>query len=1049
MPPPSRKRRATDLDESVDLEYQKGSIVKIELENFMTYSKFSTSTGPYLNLIIGPNGTGKSAIVCGLIIGLAGNITNTGRSGIMSDYIKFGCNSATIKIELFNPRGRNHIIKRRLTRQNEDHCATDWMLDGQKVLMRDIKQLVESLNISVDNLCQCLPQERVVEFVKMNPKELLLKTQEAIGASELIDYFNILLRVGKEVVELKKQYSSLSGTTAEDEQIQQRCEEEVARMKERKQMQKDINLMKVKESWLTFYAARKKFDENKKILDLKKQSLEIQEQSYAPAKESIKKYRDKSRSITSRIQSLVEKKREIFDEMKEMRESLKETVSEENTLINEFEAAVAEEQQRVQKMKDLTSEILTLKNQLKAHESTDALEESRVEVKSELTTVSSDLREVESQLDAAERNRDCLSKQLRDATSLLERNSAIGRRKDLLRSRNDQAYRALRLLEENRVNFRREIHPPMMLSIDVKDAALVKFVEASIPGRDLFAFVCEDKEDLKNFGTLMRTNGLKVSIVMAPENHTQISTELPHHLRSYGFTHTVSSMFTAPDAIMQYLEQQCGISRIPVEVKANVQSPLDNRIDEIKNLRITRFFSSCASYRVASSRYDGASITTSDAIPEPSLLKILNTDDKRAHDDIQQFKSQLESLNQQISQLKESRDSLSIQKKELMRKDNLIKNKIEDRKNLIARIEVKQNELLKRKNSKWNMEEAKRTLFQEITAKRTIFQRKVAKLANKSTQLIECSSTYLSLLADRKALDTISETIESLINRASRNRERLKSSIRELQEIGDKLRNEAVQLKRNAVVISKEKNVQLTEDDRLTKSSESGLAKFPSDVFTLRGRLEALIMKESSLSGTVDEQVEADAARRLQSIANNKRQMNKLKSEIEQKEEILKSTKERWIGPLKELIERINDNFEKFMRHMGYAGQVALFEKEDRYEEYGINIKVKYRARDDLSDLTAFHQSGGERSVATVIYMLALQELSKVPFRCVDEINQGMDATNERKVFDLVVDTAIHNSSQYFLLSPKLLLDLTYNSKMHIHCIYNGPKLDADWACSL
>ena len=41
--------------------------------------------------------------------------------------------------------------------------------------------------------------------------------------------------------------------------------------------------------------------------------------------------------------------------------------------------------------------------------------------------------------------------------------------------------------------------------------------------------------------------------------------------------------------------------------------------------------------------------------------------------------------------------------------------------------------------------------------------------------------------------------------------------------------------------------------------------------------------------------------------------------------------------------------------------------------------------------------------MATALYMLALQELTTVPFRCVDEINQGMDATNERRVFQLLV----------------------------------------------
>jgi len=48
---------------------------------------------------------------------------------------------------------------------------------------------------------------------------------------------------------------------------------------------------------------------------------------------------------------------------------------------------------------------------------------------------------------------------------------------------------------------------------------------------------------------------------------------------------------------------------------------------------------------------------------------------------------------------------------------------------------------------------------------------------------------------------------------------------------------------------------------------------------------------------------------------------------------------------------------------------------------------VKYGDNKPMKELTTF-QSGGERSVATVLYMLALQELSKSPFRCVDEINQ-------------------------------------------------------------
>jgi chromosome segregation ATPase len=49
---------------------------------------------------------------------------------------------------------------------------------------------------------------------------------------------------------------------------------------------------------------------------------------------------------------------------------------------------------------------------------------------------------------------------------------------------------------------------------------------------------------------------------------------------------------------------------------------------------------------------------------------------------------------------------------------------------------------------------------------------------------------------------------------------------------------------------------------------------------------------------------------------------------------------------------------------------------------------VKFHNSTELHELTAHHQSGGERSVSTMLYLMALQELNRCPFRVVDEINQ-------------------------------------------------------------
>lgn len=65
-----------------------------------------------------------------------------------------------------------------------------------------------------------------------------------------------------------------------------------------------------------------------------------------------------------------------------------------------------------------------------------------------------------------------------------------------------------------------------------------------------------------------------------------------------------------------------------------------------------------------------------------------------------------------------------------------------------------------------------------------------------------------------------------------------------------------------------------------------------------------------------------------------------------------------------------------------------VFPLQEEYDKYGIRIRVKFQATTQLHELTPYHQSGGERSVSTMLYLMALQELNRCPFRVVDEINQ-------------------------------------------------------------
>ena len=67
--------------------------------------------------------------------------------------------------------------------------------------------------------------------------------------------------------------------------------------------------------------------------------------------------------------------------------------------------------------------------------------------------------------------------------------------------------------------------------------------------------------------------------------------------------------------------------------------------------------------------------------------------------------------------------------------------------------------------------------------------------------------------------------------------------------------------------------------------------------------------------------------------------------------------------------------------------------------------------------------------------MLSLQAVATAPFRIVDEINQGMDDSNERQVWRLLAKTADSHSAQFLYLAPKVLF---FYSRMLLTCMWVG-----------
>lgn len=79
-----------------------GTINHIILKNFMCHSLLEVKFVNNISMIIGKNGSGKSAILTALVVGLGGKASTTNRGKSVKGFVKAGKTSGSIEIQLCN-----------------------------------------------------------------------------------------------------------------------------------------------------------------------------------------------------------------------------------------------------------------------------------------------------------------------------------------------------------------------------------------------------------------------------------------------------------------------------------------------------------------------------------------------------------------------------------------------------------------------------------------------------------------------------------------------------------------------------------------------------------------------------------------------------------------------------------------------------------------------------------------------------------------------------------------------------------------------------------
>ena len=139
----------------------------------------------------------------------------------------------------------------------------------------------------------------------------------------------------------------------------------------------------------------------------------------------------------------------------------------------------------------------------------------------------------------------------------------------------------------------------------------------------------------------------------------------------------------------------------------------------------------------------------------------------------------------------------------------------------------------------------------------------------------------------------------------------------------------------------------------------------------------------------------------------------------ENREKALEEVKTRmqtWRTVIQSLLDRVNLEYQKILARSQAVGEVRLINEHD-IEAAGLEILVGFKGGKPVP-LNAYTQSGGERTTATMSFLLALQQHVRSPFRAVDEYDVHMDPKNREIIAQMLISTVKNANAQYVVITP-------------------------------
>ncbi|CCK72686.1 DNA repair ATPase SMC5 KNAG_0L00630 [Huiozyma naganishii CBS 8797] len=1032
-----------------------GNVVRLRLHNFVTYSLAEFEFSPSLNMVVGPNGSGKSTLVCALCLGLAGRTEYLGRMKRSDSFIKNGADSARIDVWLAGEDpGTTLKVSRVLTRNHKK--ASLYYVDGVETSEQRVRQLVATQhNIQLDNLCQFLSQERVQEFARLRPDKLLLETVRACDR-QLLDCWTQLAQLQREHISLDKEVQLERETSRTSPRSRQDSEGAVSALRTyentRKQIMTHNQLLpyaQIKEHKASLTRYKTEYQVAKRqlqaLLNDKKPFQQLLEslasgstqEDRAAAKESLTRARIALQELAVQLALLRDNTRDTGTQVAVYRNRTHTIAAE----ITELETA-AEQQQ---------AELVVAKEKIPPQPAVDELTAQKAQLFEEqqraadavAELVANEARTVAREHDRLHRELHDTKKRLlgKDRISVLETGHNGGRDQ----REYEELKRAVLYLRAHADTFANDVVEPPILAVQAQDPLLASYLNRCVDANTSRALTIGNSAAYAQHSESLLSR-FKVNLRELRQGYQRKQPVASEELHRYGFEGYLIDFVRGDPQVIEMLCQQSNIHAIPVSRRELTVEQLKALTEprEGRPALFKKFISGRNLVTVNTSLYSRQTFSTEVEIGSTNLYQqsVLTEQQRRElTSTVQRFEGQIKEKREQLDEISARKSKLQHREQELKREGQRIGNKLSEFNRLRSHYSSLGEKLAATKRK---LEQKRHDSRTDVTPKIAQLEAQIAqnlvdqtgkirqmvrlntKLQAAQTQSLEADIGFFEVRNRQAALSEVIGAFNEQETTLTREYREKRDQIETMRNTAEyKLWVEQIKGYDDAL---KDQLNELAE--KYESQGDFNTEYIGEQVERLESEIRMINHDESSIA--ILQEVErklADVKARLPAMVRKldaaTASMSTMQAELEPR--------------LDTIVEKISERFTNLFTNVGSAGAIQL-SKPHLYQEWEMKIMVKFRDNAPLKRLDSHTQSGGERAVSTVLYIIALQEFTSAPFRVVDEINQGMDQRNERIVHKAMVQSACaDNTSQYFLITPKLLTDLYYHEKMRIHCVMAGP----------